>query len=68
MLVIADSEQQYKVEIDALNYEMGEQLRQRDKNNKLHLICFFLKSFTGLELNYPTYNKELIAIIEAFKE
>ena len=68
VLVIADPKRQYEIETDVLDYRIGGQLGQRDENNKLHPIYFFLKSFTKLELNYPIYNKELIAIIKAFKE
>jgi hypothetical protein len=31
-------------------------------------VAFFSKKLSRLALNYPVYDKELIAIIEAFRE
>ncbi len=38
------------------------------KKKRLYLIIFFSKKLYRLELNYLIYNKELIVIIELFKE
>jgi len=47
---------------------MGGQLGQRDTQGKLYPIAFFSKKFNGPEINYGILDKELIAIIKAFKE
>jgi hypothetical protein len=36
-------------------------------DGKLHLVAFFLKKIAPAETNYMIYNKELLAIIQAFK-
>ena len=63
-----DPEQPFKVETNASDYALGRQLSQQDNNRLLHPVPFFSKKLNGPELNYQIYNKELIAIIEAFKE
>ncbi len=37
-----DPEKPYEVDIDISNFAIGVQLEQRDNQNKLHLIAFFL--------------------------
>ena len=37
-------------------------------NSKLHLIAFYTQLMILVELNYDIYNKELLAIIKAFKQ
>jgi hypothetical protein len=32
-----------------------------------HLIAYLSKKFSGAELNYPVYNKELMAIVMSFR-
>jgi len=38
-----------------------------NKENEVHLVTFHSCTFTMTELNYDTHDKELLAIIEAFK-
>ena len=33
----------------------------------MHPICFYSRKFTPAELNYPIYDKELLAVVAAFK-
>ena len=33
-----------------------------------HPIAYFLRKFSGSELNYPIYDKELMAIIMSFRQ
>jgi len=55
------------VETNALDYALTVILSIVDKENKVYLIAFHSCTFTVVELNYDTYNKELLAIFEAFK-
>ncbi len=64
----ADPDKPFEVETDASGFAMGAQLGQRDENDKLHPIAFYSAKFHGPELNYPIYDKELLAIINSFKE
>lgn len=34
----------------------------------LHPICFYSRKFTAAELNYPIYDKELLAVVEGFRQ
>jgi hypothetical protein len=56
------------VETDASNYAIGGVLSQKDDEGILHPVAFFSKKLHGPELQYSTYNQELIAIFEVFKE
>ena len=55
------------METNALDYALTVILSIVDKENKVYLIAFHSCTFTVVELNYDTYNKELLAIFEAFK-
>jgi hypothetical protein len=54
--------------MDASNYVSASVLSQYDNNNVLHPIAYFSKKPSPREYNYKIYNKELMAIIQAFKE
>ena len=66
--MLPDSRKPFEVETNASDYAIRGQLGQRDSQGKLHPVAFFLRKLSRLQLNYPIYNKELLAIIEAFQE
>ena len=68
ILTMPDPEQPFEVETDASDYALGGQLSQRDNNGLLHPVAFFSKKLNSPELNYQIHDKELMAIVEAFKE
>lgn len=41
---------------------------QLNKDELLHLIIFFSKNLNSSKCNYKIYNKELLAIIQCFKQ
>ena len=55
------------VETDASDYTLTAILSIVNNDNKVHLVAFHSHTFTVAELNYNTYDKELLAIFEAFK-
>ena len=55
------------VETDALDYALTAILSIVNEDNEVHPVAFHSCTFTVAELNYNTYNKELLAIFEAFK-
>jgi len=55
------------METNASDYALTVILSIVNKENEVHLITFHSHTFTVAELNYNTYNKELLAIFEAFK-
>ena len=40
---------------------------QQGLNSKWHLVAYFSKSIALAEINYPIYNKEMLAIVQAFE-
>ena len=63
-----DPERSFEVITNASDFALGGQLVQQDKKRRLHLIIFFLKRLYKPKLNYLIYDKELMTIIESFKE
>ena len=55
------------VETDALDDALTVILFIVNEENEVHPVIFHSFTFTVAELNYNTYNKELLAIFEAFK-
>jgi hypothetical protein len=50
------------------NYAIRAYISQLDEKGKLYLVAFFSCKMSLVELNYDIYDKELLAIVEAFKE
>ena len=55
------------METNALDYVFAAILSIMTKDNEIHPIVFHSRTFSTLELNYDIYDKELLAIFEAFK-
>jgi hypothetical protein len=56
------------VEMDASNYVSASVLSQYNDNNVLHPIAYFSKNHCPAECTYEIYDKELMAIMQAFEE
>jgi len=55
------------VETDASDYALTAILSIVNEENEVHPVAFHSHTFTAVELNYDTHDKELLAIFEAFK-
>ena len=55
------------LETDASDVAVGGVLSQYDDEGRLHPVDHFSKSHTSAERNYDIYDRELLAIIKAFK-
>src|SRR5258708_1320362 len=55
------------VETDASDHTLAGILSVTTKDNEIRPVAFFSHSLQGVEKNYDTHNKELLAIFEAFK-
>jgi len=55
------------VETDTSDYALAAILSIVNKDDEVHPVAFHSHTFTAVELNYDTYDKELLAIFEAFK-
>ena len=55
------------VETVALDYALVAILSVVNEDNEVHPVAFHSHTFTMVELNYDTHDKELLVIFEAFK-
>ena len=55
------------VETDASDYALVAILSIVNEDNEVYPVAFHSHTFTVVELNYNTHDKELLAIFEAFK-
>ena len=63
-----DYEKECIVETDASDNVSAGVLSQYGEDGKLHPVVFFSQKHSPQEINYKTYNKELLAIIKAFEK
>ena len=55
------------IETDASDFAIGAIRSQRDEENRLHPVAFHSRKFAPAEINYEIHDKELLAIMDAFK-
>ena len=55
------------METDASDYALTAILSIVNEDNEVHSVAFHSYTFTAAELNYDTYDRELLAIFKAFK-
>jgi hypothetical protein len=56
------------VEMDASDYALGAIISQTNANTQeTHPIAFHSRTFSPMETNYETHDKELLAIFDSFK-
>ena len=68
VLLHPDPTKPFQVETDASDFAIGAILSQPDEVGVLHPVAYYSRKFTAPEINYPIYDKELLAIIAAFEE
>ncbi|QRW17323.1 Retrotransposable element Tf2 protein [Rhizoctonia solani] len=68
LLLQPDTTRQFYVECNALDYATGAILSQRNSEGKLAPVAYLSKSLSPAEKNYNIFDKELLAVIRAFKE
>ena len=54
------------METDALDYPLTAILLIVNEDNEVYPVAFHSRTFTIVELNYYTYDKELLAIFEFY--
>ena len=57
-----------RVKTDLLNFTLGAYMVQKYEDKIWHLVAYYSKKLTLLELNYDIYDKELLAIVAVLKE
>jgi len=55
------------IKTDASDFAIGAVLSQRDNKNRLHPVAFHSRKFQPAEINYEIHDKELLAVVDAFK-
>ena len=55
------------IETDASDFAIGAVLSQRDEEHRLHPVAFHSRKFQPAEINYEVHDKELLAVVDAFK-
>ena len=57
-----------KLETDTSHFALGAVLSQLCEDEKWHPVAFHSRKFSPAEINYDVHNKEMAAIVAAFKE
>jgi len=68
ILLTFDPEKEIIVETDSSDFAIGAVLSQPGQNGKYQPIAFYSRKLSPAELNYEIYDKELLAIVDAFRE
>ena len=55
------------IETDVSDFAIGAVLSQWDDEGRLHPVAFHSRKFQPVEINYKIHDKELLAIVDAFK-
>jgi len=55
------------IETDASDFVIGAILSQQDEDGRLHPVAFHSRKFQSAEINYEIHDKELLAVVDAFK-
>ena len=63
-----DPDKPFTVKSDSSDCVTGEVLSQLNSQGVLHSVAYFSTWMAPAECNYDIYDKELLAIIRAFKE
>ena len=63
VLTVPDLDKKMRMEVDALNYAIGEVLFMKCKDGRWRLVVFLSKSLNKTERNYKIYDKEILAVI-----
>jgi hypothetical protein len=63
-----DPERKIVVETDAFNLVVVGVLSQYDDDDIFHPVVYFSRKYSPAKINYEIYDKELLAIVQAFEE
>jgi len=63
VLTLPDLQQPFEIETDASSFAMGAVLMQGRKP-----VCYHSETFSSAVCNYPTYDKELYALVQSVKK
>jgi len=67
ILVHFDPAKEVIIETEISDFAIGAVLSQRDEEKRLHPVAFHSRKFQPAEVNYKIHDKELLAVVDAFK-
>ena len=67
VLVTPDLNKEMRVEVDALDFAIGEVLSMKCEDEKWRPVVYISKSLNEAERNYEIHNKEMLAIIHCLE-
>ena len=67
VLTVFDPEKEAILETDASDYAIGACLAQLGSDGQRRVVAFYSRKITDPESNYDIHDKELLAVVEAFK-
>ena len=68
ILIIYNPDKPLTMKTDASDKALGAYLSQLSEDGNLHPIAFYSHKFSSAELNYEIYDKELLVIVDTFKQ
>ena len=68
ILVSFDPEKPITLKTDASDRAIGACISQPDDKGHLRPVAFYLRKFSSTEMSYEIHDKELLAIVNAFKQ
>lgn len=68
VLKYPDPRQPYVLYTDASDYRLRAILTQKDEHGDERPVCFLSRKIQGAEINYPTVEKELLAVVYALSK
>jgi len=63
-----ESEKSITLEMNASDKAIETCISQSDDKKRLHSIAYYNHKLTVVELNYEIHDKELLAIVDSFKQ
>ena len=67
VLAALDIDKKMRMEMDALDYAIGEVLSMECEDRLWRLVAFLLKSLNETERNYEIHDKEMLAIVRGLE-
>lgn len=67
VLATVDYDKPFTLQTDASAFALGATLTQMQNDGKDHPVAFFSSSLLPAEVNYDIYDRELLAIVKAFR-
>ena len=68
ILMHADLSKLFIIKTDASDFALGSILSHIGDDGKLHPVAFHSRKFEAVDINYEIHDKELLAIVDSFRQ